>query len=85
MKTPQSMALLFLLILMPLSGSTQTSGENDEQQVMSVLDDFMTTFSNSDLLVMQRLTTRLIFDSPAAACLTGQQKKMWCRPCTNFR
>ena len=42
------MALLFLLILMPLSGSTQTSGENDEQQVMSVLDDFMTTFSNSD-------------------------------------
>ncbi|MEL0324267.1 MAG: hypothetical protein VXA00_07895, partial [Rhodospirillales bacterium] len=48
MKTPQSMALLFLLILMPLSGSTQTSGENDEQQVMSVLDDFMTTFSNSD-------------------------------------
>ena len=48
MKTLQSIALLSLLMVLPLSGNAQTIGSSDEQQVMSVLDDFMTTFSNSD-------------------------------------
>ena len=48
MKAIQSIALLSLLMALPLSGSAQTGGNSDEQQVMSVLDDFMTTFSNSD-------------------------------------
>ena len=48
MKILQSSVLLSLLMALPLSGNAQTSGSSDEQHVMSVLDDFMTTFSNSD-------------------------------------
>ena len=37
-----------MLMVLPLNGSAQTGNSSDEQQVMSVLDDFMTTFSNSN-------------------------------------
>ncbi len=48
MKTLQSIALLSLCTLLSLSGFAQSSSSTDEQEVMAVLDDFMSSFSNSD-------------------------------------
>ena len=48
MKILQSMTLLSLFIVLPLSSSAQTADNNVKQEIFSVLDDFMSTFSNSD-------------------------------------
>ena|GEM_PF-201411 len=48
MKILQFITMVSLFIVLPLSSSAQTTGNNDEQEIFSVLDDFMSTFSNSD-------------------------------------
>ena len=48
MKVFQSITLLSLFIMLPLISFAQSTTNNDEQEVLSVLDDFMSSFSGSD-------------------------------------
>lgn len=48
MKVLQSITLLSLFTLLSLSSFAQSTSNNDEQEVLSVLDDFMSSFSESD-------------------------------------
>jgi len=48
MKVLQSITLLSLFIMLPLVSFAQSTSNNDEQEILSVLDDFMSSFSGSD-------------------------------------
>ena len=60
MKVLQSITLLSLFIMLPLISFAQSTSNNDEQEVLSVLDDFMSSFSGSDPVVTAHIR---IFDN----------------------